>query len=121
MWFEIDAEAGFGKFSLVGECTKDKDQIYCVISIGQNFVSEDMDSRKPERCWFIKGYCEGVVKIFARKSNIVNECKVMVDCKSCKSCKRRGNSGGICEYNITGQRDIVGLSKRWNISPQKEN
>jgi hypothetical protein len=114
MWFELDARSGFGRFKLEEKCTLDDNNVlHCVISIKRSFVSDNMNG--PERCWFMRGYCEGVVKMFAQKAYLVNDCKVEVSCENSKSCIKKKGSGGTCDYNIIGDANLETPNMNWHI------
>jgi hypothetical protein len=117
-WCEFDTQVGFGILELVRECNPAYHEngvktLKCEISIHNNFVTEEIESS--EFCCFIRGYCEGVLKYFARKSGYGDKCKIKFDCIKDNYCKREGHSGEKCEYTVMGNKNLSYEKKRWKI------
>jgi hypothetical protein len=116
IWCEFDTNVGFGKLELTEAFTLENSILIGKMNISNCFISEYVGDDHPDRCWFIRGYCEGVVKVFARKLRLNGKCKVKFDCLNnhTKNCNQR-IGGDICEHNIEGRTDLSYSSYKWEI------
>lgn len=120
-WVQFDSQVGFGKLTQlkIVEETMDSSCLEGSLLFRENFMGLYKVRTEHQRCIFIRGYCEGVLKSLARNHGYIGY-KFRITCDT-KICQRRGKRGQgkfdkCCVFKVEGSPDFQIESPKWILS-----